>query len=390
MRNLLSLALLLALPAAATVSPDPAPTLSADAETRWVPFTLTPGNQIRFEALLDGQPVGAILDTGASQSMIAQAYADRSGHKVTARGRIAAIGGAVPLGWTAVKAIAFGGLTRVGGGLSVVALPGTVTGNAGAIDLLVGRDLLDRYALDLDYTNRRFRLLPSGRLPFAGERAPLRIGRAPLAYITDLTIAGRRVRPIIVDTGDGSALTLSRGTWRTLPLAVPPTMTTQLAYGVGGSVVADIAVLPQIALGQRRLDDVPAWIERSGGFSDAAHSAGRIGMGLLQRHRILLDPAAGHMVIGDAGTDPLPPRSTSGLQVGLGNGHFRVLHVMRGGPAEATGWRTGDRICAVDGVAVAGNADAVKSDWPYGTPGRTVGFAMCDGTSRQLTLRRFY
>ncbi len=389
MRNLLSLLLLLAVPAAATVL-EPAPTLSVDAETRWVPFTLTPGNQIRFEAQLDGQPVGAILDTGASQSMLTSAYAERSQRKVASRGRITAIGGAVPLGWTPVKSIAFGGLNRLGGGLAVVALPAAVTGGTGAIDMLVGRDLLDRYALDLDYANRRFRLIPSGRLPFTGDRAPLRVGKAPLAYVTELGIAGQRVRPVIVDTGDGSTLTIARGSWRTLPLAEAPVTTTQLAYGVGGSVVADIAVLPHVSLGQRRLDDVPVWVDRSGGFSDAARSAGRIGMGLLQRHRVLLDPAAGHMILGEAGKDPAPPRSTSGLQVGLGNGQLRVLHVMRGGPAEAAGWRTGDRICAVDGTAIAGNTAAATADWPFGTPGRTVEFGMCDGTRRELTLRRFY
>ena len=390
MRNLFLFLILLAVPAAAAVTLDPVPVLSADAEARWVPFTLTPGNQIRFAALVDGQPVGAILDTGASQSILTRAYAERSGRKVSAGGHITAIGGAVAMGWTPVKSIAFGGMARTGGGLSVVALPGAVTGHAGAIDLLVGRDLLDRFALDLDYANRRFRLLPSGRLPFAGARSPLQVGKAPLAYVTEIAIAGQRLRPVIVDTGDGSALTLARRSWRTLPLAEQPVMTTQLAYGVGGAVVADIAVLPRVALGERQLDDVTVWVERSGGFSDAARSAGRIGMGLLQRYRVLLDPAAGHMVLGEPGSDRAAPRSTSGLQVGLANGELRVLHVMRGGPAEATGWRVGDRICRVDGTAVAGDSRVAEADWPYGTPGRTVAFGMCDGTNRSLSLRRFY
>lgn len=384
------LALLLAVPAGASAPDIAAPVLAADSEARWVPFTLTPGNQIRFDATLDGRPLAAILDTGASQSTLTRAYAERTGRRVGARGRIAAIGGAVPLGWTAVGDLAFGGLHRRGGGLNVVALPGAVTGNAAAIDLLVGRDLLDRFALDIDHANRRFRLLPSGRLPFTGARAPLRIGRAPLAYVTEVAIAGRTVRPVIVDTGDGSTLTIARAVWRTLPLAQQPAMTSQLAFGVGGSVIADIAVLPAVSVGARRFDDVSVWVERSGGFSDTARAAGRIGLGLLQRYRVLLDPAAGHMVLGDAGGGPAVPRSTSGLQVGLGGGQLRVLHVMRGSPAEADGWRTGDRICAVDGRTVADDPAAASADWPFGAPGRTVGFGMCDGATRTLTLRRFY
>ena len=322
MRRFFFLLLLLLLSGPATaVAPVPEMTaLLPDSETRWVPFTLTPGNQIRFTAFVDGQPVSAILDTGASNSILSRAFTDRTGRKVSAQGQVTAIGGMVPLGWVAIRSLAFGGLERTGGGLNVVTLPGNVTGNAGGIELLVGRDLTEKFALDLDYGGRRFRLLRSGRLPFAGTRAPLGIGRAPLAYITELSIAGRRLRPIIVDTGDGSAVTLSR------------------AYGVGGPIEADIAILPKLTIGDREARDVGTWVEASGGFSDAAGIAGRIGMGFLQRYRVLLDPGAGRMILADNPDLELPPRSTSGLQLALTGERFRVLHVMRGSPAEAAGW----------------------------------------------------
>lgn len=392
MRILLSALLLLALPAA-TSAPDTATrVLAPDSEARWIPFSLSPANQVVFTATLDGQQVNALLDTGASLSMITRDYATKTARKVDPRGKVAAIGGAVTLGWTPIRSLAFGGLSRSGGGLNVVALPSTATGNGGAIELLVGRDLLDRYALDIDYQNRRFRLLPSGRMPFTGVRAPLKVGNAPLAYVTELTIAGRRLRPIIVDTGDGTALTLARDAWRNLPLPEQPVMTTQLAYGAGGSVVADIGVLRTVELGGRSIRDVPVWMERSGGFSDTARAAGRIGTGLLQRYRLLLDPGAGHMILSPTGAESAQPRSTSGLQLGLAGKELRVLHVMRNSPAEATGWKAGDRICAVDGATVADNpaAAAANSQWLFGAPGTVVQLTTCTGETRALTLRKFY
>lgn len=391
MRALLPLLLLAAAPPGAADPIAPAPTLAPDADTRWVSFRLTPGNQIQFDAAVDGRPVVALLDTGASHSLLSAGFASRTDRRIERRGSIAAIGGAVPLGWTGVDSIAFGGLARRGGGLAVVALPAGVSGNAGAIDLLVGRDLLDRFALEIDNAGKRFRLLPSGRLPFAGVQAPLTVGRAPLAYVGELRIAGRVVRRVIVDTGDGTALTLSRAAWRTLPLTPVPVMTTQLAFGVGGQVVADVAILPELRVGQRAVTDVGVWIEPTGGFSDQAQVAGRIGMGLLQRYRVLLDPAAGRMVLGDPSGVAPPPHSTSGLQLGLTRDRLRVLHVMRGGPAEAIGLRVGDQICVVDGVTVAGDpAAAARSDWPYGAPGRDIALTLCGGAERRLTLRRFY
>lgn len=391
MRLFLTLALALAAPTAALVPDIGTIGLSADSEARWVSYSLTRGNQLRFTAELDGHPVSAILDTGASVSMLSRHYAARTNRKVTERGHATAIGGRVPMGWTTIATLSFGGLTRAGGGLNVVTLPANVTGNDTSLDLLVGRDLLDQFALEVDPVGRRFRLLPSGRMPFTGARAPLAVGKAPLAYVTELAIAGQRLRPIIVDTGDGTSLTLARGAWRTLPLAPLPAMTTQLAYGVGGPVEAEIARLPIVTIGQSSARDVAVWVEPTGGFSDSARAAGRIGMGLLQRYRLLLDPGAGHMILAEAAAEPVATPSTSGLQLGLARDRLRVLFVMRGSPAAAGGWKIGETICAIDGVTIASDpAAAARATWPTGEPGTTVALGLCDGTSRKLTLRRFF
>lgn len=382
---------MLAAPVAAAPVPDRSlVALSPDSEARWIPYVHTPGNQMRFTAELDGKPVTAILDTGASASMLSQDYAARSGRKVAPQGRVTAIGGQADLGWTPITLLTFGGLTRAGGGLNVVALPANVTGDDGTIDLLVGRDLLDRFALEVDPVGRRFRLLASGRMPFTGTRAPLSMGNVPPVYVTEITVAGQRLRPIVVDTGDGTSLTLSRGAWRVLPLHPYPAMTTQLTYGVGGPVEAEITRLPIITIGQRNAGDVATWVEPTGGFSDQTRAAGRIGMGLLQRYRMLLDPAAGHMILANADVGQPAPPSTSGLQLTLAGDRLQVVHVMRGSPAAEGGWRTGDTICAVDGASIAADPSAAQATWASGAPGTIVTLGLCDGTTRRLTLRRFY
>ena len=72
------------LPLALAAAPLPEPraswvgrsTLAADAEGRWIPFDLPPGNQIRFTMAVDGRPVTAILDTGVSYSVLARRFAE--------------------------------------------------------------------------------------------------------------------------------------------------------------------------------------------------------------------------------------------------------------------------------------------------------------------------
>lgn len=365
--------------------------LATDADLRWVPFDLTPGNQIRFTAMIEGAPTTAVLDTGVSTSVVSRAYAERARLKVQPRGSADAIGGNVAIGWTATRNIAFGGLTRRGGGVGVAALPADATGSERPIDMLVGQDLIDRYALDIDYAAMRFRLLPSGTLPFRGASAPLSRSSDRGLYVTELEIGGQHIRPMVIDTGDGSAITLSHDAWTLAQLGPLPTTTT-IAFGLGGAQQTELVVVPALSVGRLRARDVEVRIEPRGGFSQAIGAAGRIGSGFLQHFRVLLDPAAGHVVFGTSEIANLSPlRSTSGILTRTEKDRLRVIHVMRGSPAEAGGWRDGDLICSIDGSTIdAAYTESGIAAWSVDLPGRSVSLGLCNGAVRQLTLRQFY
>lgn len=378
----------LALPAAQPVG---SATLARDAETRWVPFELTPGNQLRFTMTVDGRPATAILDTGVSYSVLSRRFAERAALKVRPGGNATAIGGVVDIGWTPTATIAMGDLTRRGGGLTVATLPAIATGSADAVDLLVGRDLTGGFALDIDYAGRRFRLLPSGRLPFRGFTAPLSISRDRLVYVSEITLGAARLRPMVVDTGDGSSVTVTAGGWANARLPGIRT-TTAISFGLAGAVTSTIGIVPTLRLGELTARNVEIRVEPAGGFSDSIEAAGRIGSGFLQNYRVLLDPTAGRMILSPVPHADQPPvRSTSGLLVGVARDRLKVLHVMQGGPAQAAGWKEGDMICAIDGQTIpADYPTSPLASWSAGTPGRTVTLRMCDGTERKLTLRDFY
>ncbi len=382
--------------AGAAPPPSPPPdagrnVLATDAEMRWVPFELTPGNQIRFTMTVDGRRVSAVLDTGVSYSVFARRFVEANRIATRPGGKATAIGGAVDIAWTDTRTITLGGLTRTGGGLTVAALPALATGSAAPVDLLVGRDLTARFALDIDYAASRFRLIPSGRLPFVGTATPLSISRDRLVYVSEVTLGATRLRPMVVDTGDGSAVTVTAAGWRAAALPDVPT-TTAISYGLAGPVVSMIGIVPSLRIGELAVRNVEVRIEDVGGFSDAIGVAGRIGTGLLQNYRVLLDPAAGRMVLRPGADADRPPlRSTSGLLVGLNGDHLRILHVMRGGPAAADGWKAGDTICSIDGAAIPSDyATNPIATWSAGEPGRIVRLGLCDGTNRTLTLRNFY
>lgn len=395
MRSLLPLMLLVT--GAADVAPAPVPhdpgysVLARDTEAQWVPFDLTSGNQIRFAMSVDGKPVTAILDTGVSFSVIARGSAALVGARIVPGGSATAIGGAVAIGWMATRSMSVGGLTRVGGGISVAAMPPTATGSVTPVDLLVGRDLIGGQAIEIDYAGRRFRLLPSGRLPFRGAVAPLRISAERQVYESEIMLGGRRLRPMVVDTGDGSSVTVTQDGWRTAGMSTRR-LTTAIAYGLAGPVVSEMAIVPDLMLGELDARDVEVRIEPAGGFSQAIGAAGRIGSGFLQRYHVLLDPGAGRMVLSPNAEAAVPPlRSTSGLLVGVLRDRLRVVHVMRGSPAATDGWREGDTICSIDGTPVpADYATSSLATWSVAPAGTVVMLGMCDGGVRRLVTRNFY
>lgn len=391
MRVLAALLLLLAAPASAASAPLAGrASLSPDAEGRWVPFELTPGNQIRFRMTLDGSSVVAVLDTGVSYSVLARHYVDARHLVVRAGGKAQTVGGTVAIGWVETASMAIGGLTRLGGGVSVAQLPANATGGSDAVDLLVGRDLVGDVALDIDFARSRFRLLPSGRMPFAGATAPLAISSDHRVYVTRITLGARTLSPMIVDTGDGSMVTVTQDEWRRASIATPTT--SAIAFGLAGPIVTAVSVVPALQLGTLAAHQVEVRVEPANGFSEMIGVAGRIGTGFLQRYRVLLDPVAGHLVLSPGPDADKPPlRSTSGLLLALADDRLRVLHVMRGGPAAAAGWKAGETICRVDGQPIAPDYAASRlANWSVGAPGRSVLLGMCDGTARTLTLRSFY
>lgn len=379
--------LALLLPAIAIAEVQTGTTLAPDTEAQWVDFQLTPYNQIRFPIELNGHASWAILDTGLSDTIVTGRFARTAGLTAARRQQALAIGGGVEVAWADTQSIRFGGLTRTHGRVGIADPAGGIRFGA---DILVGADVLSCCALDIDYDARRFRILPSGRMPFLGSTAALRRRSPNGVYQSEIAVAGKPLKPIIVDTGDGGALTLSRTAWTATGYR-NARITTTLGWGMGGAVVTDTLMIPSLTLAGMPPREAELRIEPEGGFTASVGAAGRLGTGMLQRYRVLLDPRAGRMVLqpGRHVTAPFP-RSTSGLLVEFTGTALRVVHVMRGSPAEAGGWKAGELICAADGVAASEDAKDGAIEWTIGAPGRTVRLALCDGSQRSLTLADFY
>ncbi|RSU16965.1 hypothetical protein CA224_23765, partial [Sphingomonas koreensis] len=165
-------------------------------------------NQIRVRTLLNVRWVDGVHGTGVSGDAVSARFARTASMKPLVAGQADGIGGSVALSWGAIERIEVGGLVRTGGRIAIIDTDPRVTGPA-PVDLFIGADLLAAHALEIDYDTQRFRLLPSGRMPFRGTTAPLRLAGPAGLYPSDVDAGRRGDRPTDVDTRDVHRVTVT-------------------------------------------------------------------------------------------------------------------------------------------------------------------------------------
>ena len=364
---------------------------AASAETGWIAFRPAPYSVILFDMRLDGQPVRAVLDTGATRSVVAAALAQRLGLALHSARTVEATGGRVSLPTAAGIRLEMGTLVARDMEIGVGDLAALNVSLGQPFDLILGMDVLGRAALEIDYAAGRFRLAPSGSdLPGAAS-FPLRFSPDHVSHWIEAPLAGAARMRLHIDTGDDGFLKMTEAAAARLDRRGAPT-TSFASRGLGGLVIEGLFVMPRLTVGPLAVPDVPVTIEGPGGFSASRGVDGIVGMSLLGRFHAMLDfPAGRARLQADPRPAPPTPRSSTGLQFDFRDGRLEVIHVMANGPAAAAGWHAGDCIGAVDGIPVANvDRDRRTAGWSRAAPGRIVTLTMCDGSTRALTLARFY
>ena len=119
---------------------------------------------------------------------------------------------------------------------------------------------------------------------------------------------------------------------------------------------------------------------------------GNLGAGILKRFRVIFDYAHDCLWLEpQPGWESAPfERDRAGLDLEREPGALGVLFVAPGSPAEAGGWKVGDRIVAVNGKPVGDVYDESIDRFGRGPEGTSIKLRLEDGTERTLVLRRHY
>jgi predicted aspartyl protease len=256
--------------------------------SRWLPFA-KPGEVLPIiRASVNGNPVHALLDSGAQYSVIDRSLAYELGLKQTYAPLVAVgVGGNAQLGRGTTIDVKVGGLTlnRLKAGVLDIG-PLAARKGLGA-PLILGQDVLRQVVADIDFPNRRLTLAaPGGYKPPAGAKAaPVHAKGRALA--TPIWVNGHQVEAV-VDTGASMVLAMAQDVAKDAGLLKAKA---KPRYGssvvLGGELAGQVVTAEQIAFGGAIFYDPEILLYPAQHMPGFPHAL--LGAGALKRFRVIID-----------------------------------------------------------------------------------------------------
>ncbi len=224
---------------------------------------------------------------------------------------------------------------------------------------IVGRELFERYVVEIDFERRLLLLHDAASFAYSGpgEVLDIRIvgGHPHTEGVVVLPDGRRRKLDLVIDSGAGSALTViedARG-----GVAAPKgAVQRRIGRGLNGEIHGSFIRLPRLELGSLAVNDVvTAFAARSSGIAPNAQA--NLGAEVLRRFRVIFDYRHRRMIL-EPTLELGEPFETdmSGILLraeGLELDQLIIEQVRDGSPAALVGIEAGDRLLSLDGRSVS-------------------------------------
>lgn len=354
----------------------------------WLPFEYVNGNRIFVRARINGRPVLAMLDSGASSTVLDRRFASSLG--LSQKGDLTGqgAGGSTQYGLVKGLSVQLGDLGWHGGDAVAIDLSAVEKQVGHPLPIVLGGELFRNTVVEIDFKRRRIAF-----------HDPSLYRPAPDAHAAPLTPAGEnqaismlvegRPAKLLFDLGNAGTIDLFPRFWEQPGFIGNRGTSTTFAGGVGGMSVQKLAMLRTITLGGATFRVIPSRLEDRESSQDARSGDldGNIGMGVLSRFHLIVD-FPHHRVLFAPPVDVDTPFRVNhaGLTLQPGSTGSKVLYVAPKSPAAIAGISVGNVIVAVDGRSAAGGDGA----WQTGPIGRTVKLRLADGQEKTVILARYF
>ena len=355
-----------------------------------LPLTLDQASHLRVSAVIQGVEVPAILDTGASRTVIDRSFAERLGLAGGAvygmTGLTAPVMGSLASG----VSISLGRLTLGNVCPGVFDLDGLSRASGGApVAAVIGQEVFRTLGVDLDLPNLHAEFMGPAHLPPLLQAATAPLRRTPRGSLyLPVSLEGGAPIQASLDIGYNAAILVSPEHAKVFGLLEGRPISSASSAGLEGVTVGRVATLDKVALAGTTLRGVPVEVPERWNHSLPAV----IGLDVLEKFRVLTDYSRGRVcLLADPRRVSSPlAKDRSGIgAVPTGDG-LRIVHVAEHSPAEGAGLMAGDCIGWIDGVRV--DAAYLRGHRRMGTmpAGSAFVLGLTDGRAVRLTLADYY
>jgi hypothetical protein len=251
------------------------------------PFRLA-GGQVVFDIVIKGQVVPALLDTGATRSLMEVGLAKELGirtHRIRGGGTSGVTGGRIAFGQTQRF------LADIGAGQASVHM-GTYPAEASFADadvrLLIGMDMLTDLVVSLDFAAMTVELQRWSAFKPPKE-PPLKLTQKGWHRPTLRVSLGGAPADLLLDTAASVSLHLDASFVARTPVLKALPASRRRIIGVDGARDHDAFVVPDIAFGTERFADVEASSGSLAALRASDDMDGVMGVGLLKHFHVVMD-----------------------------------------------------------------------------------------------------
>ncbi|MGA2847734.1 MAG: PDZ domain-containing protein [Terracidiphilus sp.] len=350
--------------------------------TGWIDFDFQDGKRIFVPVKINGHDAMVQLATGLRVSDIDKSFAASVGlHPDSGSNSISGLRiqiGALTLENTTASAVDFAPLAKHIGH---------------PLPFLLGDDAFNELAVDIDFAHHRIAFSDP-----ASQAKPDGAVEVPLIPVEDLhlvpvSIEGAPPAQFELGLGNSGEILVYQPYYESHKLLDGRRLSKRLAAGTGGFVVEPVTVLNRAEFAGITFLNMPAaLIPSSAAGTTSSLIAGDMGLPILTRFRLILDYSHERLYAApyaDAGRAPFA-KDRLGLALTKEDAGFAVEFVAPGSPAEAAGFKAGDKVTLINGKPVEAWPEKMFADLKYGASGTNLAFTMQGGGVRQVKLADYF
>jgi hypothetical protein len=361
--------------------------------TGWINFDSQGGKSIFIPAKINGHETTVLLATGLPISDIDKSFAASIGLQPEVDSNGPASGDDKPAGLIHGIQIQIGDMTLQDTTASPVDFAPLAKHMGHPLPLLLGDDAFNELAVDIDFAHHRIAFSNPHNLVKPDGAVELPLTRVEDIPLVPFSIEGAPPAQFELGIGNSGELLIYQSYYESHKLLEGRRTSKRLAAGTGGFIPETVATLNRAEFAGLTFGSMPAaFIPSSVAGTKSDVIAGDLGLPLLARFRLILDYSH-HRVYALHYADPTRAafaKDRLGLSLDKADAGFVVGFVAPDSPAQAAGFRVGDKVTLINGKSADGWPGTSFADLRYDATGTNLAFTMQGGAVRNVKLADYF